>query len=73
MLHSIDTEGRIVAVGGDIAGSVDYAAHIRAKLPVVMAFVVMVSRGVALGNGVVPQQAAAAVAVALKHPAAVAA
>jgi len=31
------------AVGGDVAGSVDYAAHIRSKLPLVMAFVLILT------------------------------
>ncbi|MFB9234275.1 MMPL family transporter [Plantactinospora siamensis] len=35
--------GAEYAVGGDIAVSVDYAAHIRAKLPVVMAFVLILT------------------------------
>ncbi|GAB3521717.1 MMPL family transporter [Phytohabitans suffuscus] len=31
------------AVGGDVAGSVDYAAHIKRKLPLVMAFVLILT------------------------------
>ncbi|MFC0530170.1 MMPL family transporter [Phytohabitans kaempferiae] len=31
------------AVGGDVAGSVDYASHVREKLPLVMAFVLILT------------------------------
>jgi RND superfamily putative drug exporter len=34
-----DVPGVEYAVGGDVAGSVDYAAHVRSKLPLVMGFV----------------------------------